>query len=68
MVSKSNRHWAAATVKAAARRHGDAVELPDCLIAAVAARTGRPLITGNTEDFMMIQRTGLDLSLENWRE
>jgi predicted nucleic acid-binding protein len=58
----------AAKVKAAARKSGYAVELPDCLIASVAARIGRPLITGNTEDFTAIQRAGLNLALENWRK
>ena len=29
-------------------------ELPDCLIAAVAVRLNRPLVTGNTDDFATI--------------
>ena len=58
----------AARVKAAARKNGSAVELPDCLIAAVAIRLDRPLITGNTEDFLSIQRIGSNLSLGNWRQ
>jgi predicted nucleic acid-binding protein len=58
----------AATIKAAARKQGSIVELPDCLIAAVAVRLGLPLVTGNTEDFQAIQRTGVALHIENWRE
>ena len=58
----------AARVKAVARRSGFAVELPNCLIASVAARVGRPLVTGNTDDFTAIRRSGLNLVLENWRE
>ena len=58
----------AATIKATARKHGFALELPDCLIAAVAVRLDRPLVTGNTEDFQAIQKTGINLILENWRE
>jgi|SRR5208337_472764 len=58
----------AATIKATARKHGFALELPDCLIAAVAVRLDRPLVTGNTEDFQAIQETGINLILENWRE
>jgi len=58
----------AATIKAAARKQGSPVELPDCLIAAVAVRLGLPLVTGNTEDFQAIQRTGVGLRIENWRE
>jgi hypothetical protein len=27
-----------------------------------------PLVTGNIEDFQAIQRTGVSLILENWRE
>jgi tRNA(fMet)-specific endonuclease VapC len=57
----------AATIKAAARKQGSIVELPDCLIAAVAVRLGLPLVTGNTEDFQAIQKTGVALDIENWR-
>jgi predicted nucleic acid-binding protein len=57
----------AAIIKAAARKQGSIVELPDCLIAAVAVRLGLPLATGNTEDFQAIQRTGVTLRIENWR-
>jgi len=58
----------AATIKAAARKQGSIVELPDCLIAAVAVRLGLPLVTGNTEDFQAVQRTGIALHVENWRK
>lgn len=57
----------AARVKGKARRQGYTVELPDCLIAAVASRLELPLVTGNTADFEAIKRTGLRLTLENWR-
>ena len=57
----------AATIKATARKQGSIVELPDCLIAAVAIRLGLPLATGNTEDFQAIQRTAVALHIENWR-
>jgi predicted nucleic acid-binding protein len=59
---------AAATVRATARKQGFILELPDCLIAAVAVRLDRPLVTGNTDDFRAIQKTGVALRLENWRE
>jgi predicted nucleic acid-binding protein len=59
---------AAATIKATARRVGSILELPDCLIAATAVRLQRPLVTGNTEDFQAIQRTGANLILENWKD
>jgi predicted nucleic acid-binding protein len=58
----------AATIRATARLQGSALELPDCLIAAVAVRLACPLVTGNTNDFQAIQRTGVNLVLENWRE
>lgn len=58
----------AATIKATAAKQGSIVELPDCLIAAVAARLDRPLVTGNTDDFEAIRRTGINLSLDNWRD
>jgi predicted nucleic acid-binding protein len=57
----------AATIKASARKQGNVVELPDCLIASIAVRLNRPLITGNTDDFLVIQRTGIDLAFVNWR-
>lgn len=57
----------AASIKAAAGRQGYVVELPDCLIAAVALRLDRPLVTGKTGDFRAIQRTGVNLAIENWR-
>jgi len=59
---------AAATIRATARRQGFVLELPDCLIAAIAVRLGRPLVTGNTGDFRAIQKTGVNLILKNWRE
>ena len=62
-----NDYYEAAVIKATARKQGSIVELTDCLIAAVAVRLGLPLVTGNTEDFQAIQRTGLKLAIENWR-
>lgn len=55
-------------MRATARKQGSILELPDCLIAATAVRLGRPLVTGNTEDFRAIQKVGVNLMLENWRE
>ncbi len=57
----------AAVIRARARRKGFALELPDCLIAAVAIRLDLLLITGNTQDFRAIQETGTDLRIGNWR-
>jgi predicted nucleic acid-binding protein len=59
---------AAARIRASARKQGSISQLPDCLIAAVAVRLGRCLVTGNTDDFRAIQKTGAGLELENWRE
>jgi tRNA(fMet)-specific endonuclease VapC len=61
-------YLAAATIKATARKQGSILELPGCLIAAIAVRLGMPLVTGNTEDFQAIQKTGINLTLQNWRE
>ncbi len=61
-------YLSAATIKATARKQGSIVELPDSLIAAVAVRLDLPLVTGNTEDFQAMQRTGIALRIENWRE
>jgi predicted nucleic acid-binding protein len=67
ITPSSTDYLSAASIKASARKSGVALELPDCLIAAVAVRLGRPLVTGNTEDFEAIQLTGINLVLENWR-
>ncbi len=60
-------YLASATIKATAGRPGSIVELPDCLIASIAVRLDRSLVTGNTDDFRAIQRTGIKLVIENWR-
>jgi predicted nucleic acid-binding protein len=60
-------YLAAATIKATGRKQGSILELPDCLIAAIAVRLQMPLVTGNTGDFRAIQKTGVNLILENWR-
>jgi predicted nucleic acid-binding protein len=57
----------AARVKGKARLQGYVVELPDCLIGAVAARLGLTLVTGNTADFQAMKRAGLNLTLQDWR-
>ena len=58
----------AANIKATASKQGAVVELPDCLIASIAVRLNRPLVTGNTDDdFRAIQKTGVNLAFENWR-
>jgi predicted nucleic acid-binding protein len=61
-------YLSAATIRATARRKGIVLELPDCLIASVAVRLELPLVTGNTEDFEAIQKTGAKLTIENWRD
>src|SRR5579872_1121468 len=58
----ANDYYEAALIKAKARKHGSILELTDCLIAAAAVRLGLPLVTGNTEDFQAIQRTGVALA------
>jgi predicted nucleic acid-binding protein len=59
---------AAASFRAKASQQGAPLELTDCLIAAVALRLARPLVTGNTDDFRAIQKTGVKLSIDNWRK
>ncbi len=61
-------YLAAVTIGSTARKKGIVLELPDCLIASVAVRLGRPLVTGNTEDFEAIKKTGVNLTIENWRD
>src|SRR5258707_167776 len=49
-------YLAAASIRAKARQQGSTLELPDCLIAAVAVRLELSLVTGNTDDFTAIQK------------
>ena len=67
LVPTAEDYLTAARVKARAKTKGRALELPDCLIAAVASRLELTLVTGNTKDFEVIAATGLPLSLANWR-
>jgi predicted nucleic acid-binding protein len=64
----ANDYQRAAIIRATARKQGSILELPDCLIAAVALRLDVPLVTGNTDDFEAILRTGVKLTIENWRQ
>jgi predicted nucleic acid-binding protein len=57
----------AATIRATARKQGSLLEL-DSLIAAVAVRLGHPVVTGNTDDFLAIEKTGVNLMMEDWRQ
>jgi tRNA(fMet)-specific endonuclease VapC len=57
----------AGRIRGAARQQGQQLTSDDCLIGAIAARLALPLVTGNTHHFTAIQRTGLNLQLENWR-
>lgn len=67
-VTPANADYlAAATIRAAARKQGSILELPDCLFAAIAVRLQTPLVTGNSGDFRAIQKTGAKLTLQNWR-
>ena len=68
VVPVSADYLAAATMKASVRRLGMTVELPDCLIAAIASRLGFTLVTGNTADFQAIKKAGVKITLEDWRK
>ena len=57
----------AAVIKAAGRKQGSILELTDCLIAATAIRIGLTLVTGNTQHFESIRKTGAGLIIDNWR-
>ncbi|RYG36050.1 type II toxin-antitoxin system VapC family toxin [bacterium] len=68
IVPNASDYLTAARTKARAKRIGRVVELPDCLIAAVASRLELTLVTGNTADYRSIQEAGLSLQLSNWRQ
>jgi tRNA(fMet)-specific endonuclease VapC len=68
VTPSADDYVSAATIRATAEKQGTVLELPDCLIGAVAVRLGYTLVTGNTDDFQAIQKTGVDLTLDNWRE
>jgi predicted nucleic acid-binding protein len=68
IVPLAEDYRTAASIRARAAIHGSPLQLTDCLIAAVAVRLGRPVVTGNTDDFEAIQKTGVGLIIDNWRE
>lgn len=57
----------AGEVRGRARRLGQQLAIDDSLIAAVAARLGLPLVTGNTTHFQAARDAGLAIDLINWR-
>jgi len=68
VVPTAEDYLSAALVIARAKLKGRTLELPDCLIAAVASRLGLPLVTGNVNHYLAIRDAGLVLEIENWRE
>ena len=58
----------AGRIRGNARRQGKQLTSDDCLIGAVAHRLALPVATGNTRHFEAMNRAGLKLQLENWRE
>jgi predicted nucleic acid-binding protein len=58
----------AGVVRGVARRQGRQIALDDCLIGTTAVRLGLPVSTGNTEHFLEMQRAGLAVEIENWRD
>jgi tRNA(fMet)-specific endonuclease VapC len=57
----------AGKIHADLERRGLSVGRADPMIAAIAIRHGRVLVTGNTEHFRRIQSLGYDLRLDDWR-
>jgi tRNA(fMet)-specific endonuclease VapC len=49
-------------------RAGQTIGIADTLIAAIALRNDRVLVTGNTSHYQRIQTLGYDLQLANWRD
>ncbi|MEP6716714.1 MAG: PIN domain-containing protein [Terriglobia bacterium] len=68
IVPNAEDYRTSASIRAKATQQGAPLELTDCLIAAVAVRLGRPVVTGNTDDFRAIQRTGVKFIINNSRE
>jgi len=48
-------------------RIGQAIGVPDTMIAAIAIDNGLELVTGNTSDYQRVQQLGYPLVLANWR-
>lgn len=48
-------------------RTGQPVGRADPMVAAIALRHNRTLVTGNTEHFERIRKLGYDLRLDDWR-
>jgi len=58
----------AGRIRGVASSKGHQLALDDCLIGAVAARLGLPVVTGNTDHFSAMQKAGLDVELDNWQK
>ena len=58
----------AGAIHADLRRIGRPIGWADPLIAAIALRQGRTLVTGNTDHYAHIQALGYPLRLDNWRQ
>ena len=68
IVPTLDDYKSAGRLRGLARKQGQQLTSDDCLIAAVAGRLGLPVATGNTKHFEALNRAGLTLRLENWRD
>jgi predicted nucleic acid-binding protein len=67
IVPSLDDYATAGRIRGVARREGHQLAIDDCLIGAVAARLGIPVVTGNTGHFAAMRQAGLNIQLENWK-
>jgi tRNA(fMet)-specific endonuclease VapC len=57
----------AGRINADLERNGRIIGMPDVLIAAIALRSGLPIVTGNVAHFDQVRAAGYALVIDNWR-
>lgn len=57
----------AGRINADLERNGRIIGMPDVMIAAIALRSGLPIVTGNVVHFEQVRSVGYELIVDNWR-
>jgi predicted nucleic acid-binding protein len=55
-------------INADLEQSGWTIGMPDVMIAAIALRSGMPIVTGNVAHFEQVRLVGYQLGVDNWRE
>jgi predicted nucleic acid-binding protein len=57
----------AGRINADLERTGRIIGMPDVMIAAIALRSGLPIVTGNVVHFEQVRSAGYEVVIDNWR-